>query len=276
MKKLVAFLVFILIVEATITGIIPQARGHLFDILESKGDGVWIAIGFYFSTYFFLEFFQSIKQYFMTKTSLWFRTDRTEKITSILKQKVSNSPQRIQEDIKLSYHSRFTVWGEYLVSALIVIQLMVLNIDQPILILASLLYAALSVGIAFFFNPRLSKAEQIVQEEEATFRGRLAKKLTDVTYLPTANKAEMFAARVRLEYQLFTKLQLAFMSILPYVVLVPLLMNGTITLGTLVKHQATFALIVVNAAILIHYYTLLIKGTASEKRVKDLEVKVND
>ena len=86
-----------------------------------------------------------------------------------------------------------------------------------------------------------------------------------------ANDANLQAGRIRMGYSLFTKLQLGIMSVLPYVVLIPELVAGDITLGTLMKHQATFALIVVNASILIQYFTILIQGKASDERVKEIE-----
>jgi ABC-type uncharacterized transport system fused permease/ATPase subunit len=183
------------------------------------------------------------------------------------KDNIPNADQRIQEDIKLSYQNRFTVWAEYFISGTIVAQLLLINISVPILSAAALGYALLSVLIAYKFNPRLRSAEVMVQQEEANFRA----KYQSIRSFFTANDASLRAEKIKTEYLLFTKLQLGLVTVLPYIILIPSLLNGSIDLGTLIKHQATFALIVVNAAILIQYYTVLIKGKASEERVRDLE-----
>lgn len=262
----------VLIAESLLTGILPESRGYLFGFLESKTEGIYLALALYYCNYLFLDFFQAIKGYTILKLSLIFRSERTEDLidNNKIKDCISNTPQRIQEDIKLSYHSRFTVWAEYFISGTILVQLMILNMSEPILVVASLVYAIISVLIAIKFNPKLSFAEKHVQHNEANFRTSLIEKYTTKLLYP-ANEANLKAGIIRMNYALFTKLQLGVMSVLPYIVLIPQLLAGDITLGILMKHQATFALIVVNAAILIQYYTILIQGKASEERVQELE-----
>ena len=271
-KKLLALVIAILIAESILTGLIPHSRGYLFGFLETKMGPIYIALGIYFANYLLLDGFQAIKGYFILKLALLFRTERTKSLNSIeMKKGLDNAPQRIQEDVKYSYLSRFTVYAEYFVSGTIVLQLLVINLSEPVLLVSALGYAAFSVYIAVKFNPRLTKAEKMVQKEEASYRASLAEDITNITRLPLANKADLVAGLIKLQYLLFTKLQLGFVTVLPYLVLIPSLMDGTITLGTLMKHQATFALIVVNASILIHYYMRLVQGKASEQRVKELE-----
>jgi len=269
-KALIALLLFIFISESVLTGLIPHSRGYLFELLESKTGPIYIALGIYFSNYFFLDGFQAIKSYFILKISLLHRSDRTAEVVGNTKDNVSNSPQRVQEDIKLSYHSRITVWAEYFISGTIVLQLMLINLSEPKLIFFAFVYALVSVWIAMKFNPRLTYAEKDVQQKEASYRTTLVDNLKDITGLGSANSSSMKAAMVRMQYLLFTKLQLGLLTVIPYVVLIPSLLDGSIDLGTLVKHQATFALLVINAAILIHLYPLYIQGKASEERVKEL------
>jgi len=270
-KALIALLLFIFISESVLTGLIPHSRGYLFELLESKTGPIYIALGIYFSNYFFLDGFQAIKSYFILKISLLHRSDRTAEVVGNTKDNVSNSPQRVQEDIKLSYHSRITVWAEYFISGTIVLQLMLINLSEPKLIFFAFVYALVSVWIAMKFNPRLTYAEKDVQQKEASYRTTLVDNLKDITGLGSANSSSMKAAMVRMQYLLFTKLQLGLLTVIPYVVLIPSLLDGSIDLGTLVKHQATFALLVINAAILIHLYPLYIQGKASEERVKELD-----
>src|SRR5678809_73 len=88
----------------------------------------------YFLNYLTIDFFQSIKGYIVLKTALWYRSIKTinikEKLFNNLAEVMlgenaspksipSNCPQRIQEDIKLSYLQRITVWVEYGISGLI-------------------------------------------------------------------------------------------------------------------------------------------------------------
>lgn len=266
-------LITILLSESILTGLLPVTRGGVFEMLEAKNVGVWLAIGFYFCNYLFLDFFQAIKSYFVLKVSLWFRTRRTHLICRKgVKKDIDTVPQRIQEDVKLSYLSRLTVYCEYFVSGIILIYLIVMNLDVPVLVGAGILYAVVSVGIAYAFNPRLNRAEQMSQEHEAKFRNTLLQKLTP-RFLKKTNEAVRRAQVIRTQYLLFTKLQLGLMTVLPYIVLIPQLFAGEINLGDLVQHQATFSLIVVNAAILIQYYTILIQGKASEDRVQIVERK---
>ncbi len=272
--KLGSLLSLILISESLLTGLLPVTSGQLFGYLNTKEILIWSALWFYFLNHIALDFFQAIKLYFVMKLSLRLRKDRTKKVLiSRQKKDISNIPQRIQEDIKLSYINRITVWCEYFISGTILIQLLIMNLDAPILIIAALVYAGISVVIAMKFNPKLTLVEKEVQATEASFRDCIKDKnvLNSLTSLSYANTESLRAAKVRMHYLLFTKLQLGLVTILPFLVLVPSLLNGTIDLGTLMKHQATFSLIVVNAAILIAYYTTLIQGKASEERVRELE-----
>lgn len=269
----IATLVIILTFEAILTSVIPHSKGYLFELLGAKSGPIWLAIGLFFFNYLLLEAFQSFKPYWVIKVSTWFRDKRTTNIVkSGVDQEARSVPQRIQEDVKLSYFNRITVWAEYFVSGTILVHLVFINLSEPILVIGALGYAAVSVGIAYFFNPRLTKAEKEEQQAEATFRESLTDKLCSGLMTET-NKIVLRAGWVRTQYLLFTKLQTCIVITLPYVVLVPALISGSIDLGELMKHQSTFALIVVNAAILIQYYTILIKGKASEERIKKIELK---
>ena len=268
-----AILIIGIVCEAVLTGLIPHSRGFLYGILESKEGAVWVAIGLYFVNQLFLDIFQAVKSYIVLKVALFRRDKRTPETVQQVNSDtvVTNVPQRVQEDIKFSYLFRITVWAEYAISALILIQLIILNIPQPILLCAAFGYAGLSVAIAVLFNPRLTRAEKMVQEGEAEFRARLTANLGDLTGLELAKRVCLKSEAIKLQYQLFTKLQICLLVVLPYIVLVPQLMDGLISLGGVVQYSTTFSLIVVNAAILIAMYPQLIKGKASEERVKVVE-----
>jgi ABC-type uncharacterized transport system fused permease/ATPase subunit len=287
-KTLLALVVLIIAVESIATGLLPISRGHLFSLFELKAGPIWTALFFYFINYLILDFCQCFKGFSVLKLALWYRTIRTQNINNeLIDTNVdnnlyndedpyplslpSNTPQRIQEDIKLSYLQRITVWVEYVISGLILVQLFLLNLSQPLLVAFAATYAVISVFIAARFNPRLTKAEINIQEAEASYRSQLVSSVTDISGLDVANKVSLKSKWIQTEYLLFTKLQLGLIAVLPYAVLLPQLLSGTIGLGTMIEHQATFALIVVNAAVLIQLYPMLIQGQASEKRVKEIK-----
>lgn len=269
-KLPLTLLILVLIGEALMTGILPHTKGALYDILESKEGLVWAAIAIYTINYFLLYTMQALKDWVGVNLYTKMRVDRTKEILSRKLKRGNNLEQRIQEDIKWSYRLRMDVWVEYFISGIIVIQLIIINLDEPVLIGSALGYALLSVIIAKLFNPKLTGAQRDVRRDEANYREDLMKGLT-TNLLGTANKATMVEAKVKMQYRLFTNTQLAIMQIIPYLVMVPSLMSGDTTLGTLVKYQSSFALLVINAGILIMLYDTYTKGQASEQRVKEIE-----
>lgn len=280
-KLYLAIITIIILAEAITTGLLPLSRGHLFDLLSTKVGPIWVALLLYFLNYLAIDFCQSIKGYWVLKIALWYRELRTRFIKTSLACQLgtnwrsreslpTNTPQRIQEDIKLSYTQRISVWVEYVISGLILIQLVALNFHEPLLIAFALSYAALSVYIAIKFNPRLTKAEIDVQQAEANYRTGLVANILDISGMSIANKACTSSKWIQTEYLLFTKLQLGLVAVLPYVILLPQLLSGIMELGTLIKHQSSFGLIVVNASVIIQLYTTYIQGKASEERVKEI------
>jgi ABC-type uncharacterized transport system fused permease/ATPase subunit len=270
-------LIIIIVGESLLTGLIPHTEGHLFGLLELRSSEVWVALFLFGLNLFLLHGFQSFKAYIILKTALLFRTEKTVKIASRKLNIISSIAQRIQEDIKLNFLSRYTVFAEYFISGTIVIQLIALNLKYPLLICTALIYAAVSVAIAILFNPKLTKAEKSVQEAEAAFRTQVGNscqevdnKAIDITLLGATNNVNLKAAAIRLQYTLFTQLQLVILSVVPFIALLPGYLAGHLGLGEVMQHRATFSLIVVNAAILIQCYPTLIQGRASKQRVAEL------
>jgi ABC-type uncharacterized transport system fused permease/ATPase subunit len=262
----------LLIAESVVTALLPQARGFLFGQLEVKGSLIYIALGVYWLNYFIFDLIQSFKGYAIT---LYATTKRAEYSTKLIKhpyfKRISNYAQRVQEDVKLMYVCRYTVYAEYFISATIVLQLIFINLHQPLLVISSLVYAVVSILIAVRFNPRLTSAEKVVQQEEASFR-EAAHSLSREALrgLEKANLSVKYSAWIRTQYLLFTKLQLGFIIVLPYLILLPAYLSANLSLGDMIKHQSTFSLLVVNAAILINYYPTWIMSRASHERVKEL------
>lgn len=269
-KAPVLILLSCLLLEAAVTGLMPHSQGWLYDILGSKQGPFWWALIYVCSCRATYEVLQSFKSYLVLKVSLLCRSSRTERVFKEGLKEPSNTPQRIQEDIKLSYINRIAVIAEYLVSGIILVQLTIMNLGVPLLLVASFAYGIISVWVAMRFNPKLTQAEITEQAKEADYRTGLVNVLNPLG-LPGANKASLWAARIRLNYNLFTRVQVALVIAIPYIVLGPLVLSGAITLGALVAHSVTFGLIVVNSSILLSMYLVWIKGTASEIRVKEIE-----
>ncbi len=274
MKKL-WLLALILVCESLLTGFIPHSKGYLFGLLELKSADVWTALLIFGANIFFLDCFQSVKGYIILKASLLFRKDTTHDVITKKLHKISTIGQRVQEDIKLKYLNHITVLSEYFISGTIVLQLLVLNWHYPVLTISALAYATVSVLIAMLFNPKLTVAEKAVQQAEAMFRKDIDASRC-LSRLVTVNNTCLSAGRIRLGYALFTKAQLCILTVLPYLVLLPGYLLGEYGLGEVMKHQATFGLIVVNAAILIQLYPTLIQGRASAARVEEMIDKESD
>lgn len=272
-KALATVLVVLLVCEAVITGLFPYSRGYLYEVLTDKAGFLWLAIALFFFNQMFFEIMQSLKKFLVIKLSLRARKQRTdeEAVAGNITIK-DHVPQRLQEDIKLSYLMRLIVISEYFVSVLILIQLTVINLSVPILLAGGFAYAAVSVFIAIKFNPKLKRAEISEQRAEAGYRETYIESMNPAGVIG-ANKASLTAAFMRMQYDLFTRSQLAILAVLPYIVLGPMVFAGTVSMGELVQHSTTFSLIVVNAALLIHYFTIWVKGTASEVRVRELTNK---
>lgn len=268
-------LVFIIVAEALLTGVIPLTRSELYGELAKGSTLIYIMAAWAFANIFVLEAIQAVKGYVVLRASLKAREARTHEVCIGLTNRTSdaeiapNAPQRVQEDIKLSYINRYTAWSEYLISGIILVYLIVVNWDHTSLILASLIYSVISIAIAYLFSPRLTEAEKHVQRTEAEFRDSLVTSLTPIGLNP-AQEANIKAGKIGLHFNLFTKLQGSVLQILPFVLLTPALMSGVISFQEIMEHANTFSIIVVNAAILISIFPVLIRGKASEERVKEL------
>jgi ABC-type uncharacterized transport system fused permease/ATPase subunit len=260
-------LITIVILEALLTSVLPYSKGWFFGSLESK-IAIYTMLLYMFMNIFSLDLVQSFKAYCVTHFALQKRSVKTCSIlekTSSFKQ-VDNIPQRIQEDIKLMYQNRYTVHMEYWISGLILMVIILTNIHQYWLIGCALLYASISILIAYLFNGRMIRSEKNVQRREADFR-----KNTTNSCLYKAVQSCLVVNRVKLEYTLFTKLQNAIVLVLPYIMLLPTFIAGNMTLGDIVKVATMFQLIVINADIMISQFPILIIGKACKERVEELE-----
>lgn len=263
-------MVGLVLIEIAATSLIPTIRGTFYGYIEAKDILVWTWLALLFFNNFVFDFSQSSKNYVIVRLAQDQRKIQTEKIGSVSNYEIAQSPQRLQEDVKLMYHNKITVLVEYCISGGILVWLIINHLSSFWLILGALAYAVVSIVVAYLFNPKLKYAEKIVQSEEAAFRINLAER-TDIFGLNTAIKANFKAAQIRLGYLLFSRLQGGILLVLPYLVLLPTYLAGGIGLGELVKMSTVFQLMVVNAAILINIFPLLTTAHASAERVNELK-----
>ncbi len=268
----ITFLLIGILLEVLLTVILPITRSALYDSLASRSASIYYFSGILFLNVISLEGLQSLKGYIVLRVSLMTRQIKTHAVHQLehLKESpITNIAQRIQEDIKLSYFNRITAYTEYVISGLILVYLLIVNLHYPSLLIAALVYAVISVGVAYLFNGRLKQAEVIVQNTEADLRNEL--RVLGISSFQDAQHANIKAGKIRLGFALFTKTQMSILTVLPFVLLAPLLLEHTISFQEIMERSTTFGLIVVNAAILVSMYPIMIQGKASEQRVSDLE-----
>lgn len=268
-KLYVAGLIFIILLEALMTGLLPLSRGYFYDLLQNYDAMLYVGLALLFLNSIILDVAQSLKRYFYMVVALLKREEHTKRCVKEGINKVKNHDQRIQEDIKYSYQYRYQVYTEYAISSLILVGVIAGNIGQWKLVLGALAYALITVIIAYLFNPKMKKAEKIVQVTEADFRLKLSNCLSLGGFWD-AQRASYFANRIRTYYLLFTKAQSAILVVLPYLVLIPAYLTKALTLGDVVQASTSFSLIVVNANILVSMFPRLTSGNASKERAEKL------
>lgn len=269
MKKTVAFLVLIASIEIALTCLLPFTREIFYNALDAKLQNTLLFVGFLFLNAFALDMAQALKGYLVNLTGLIKRGKTFIKLANDDLKALEDRPQRLQEDIKLSFIYRYTVLIEYFISGGILLFLIFSNLHQPMLVAGALTYAIITVLLALLFGKKLVKAEANVQSQEAAFRISLASTVNALG-LHSAQKASIGAAKTRLAYAAFTRAQNAVLIILPFLVLLPGYLTGDVTLGYLMKSVAVFDLLVVNANILINMYPTWCQSLACRKRVQEL------
>lgn len=275
-------LIGIIIAEAVTTGLLPVTKSVLYAGLATAPTTVATAVLIFGLNLLILEMVRAGKPYAITRTAMLHRSTRTLSIldkTESVHDIYPNSPQRIQEDIKQSLILRYNAYVEFAISTGIVIYLILVNLSSPLVLLYSALYSAVSLVIAVKFRPVIQKAEQDVQGKEAEFREVLTdnslvgfvERLSHRVGLGLAIEANLKAAKLQLGFEVFSKLQVTGVIMIPILLFLPQLILGSINFQQFMDVTTTFEILVVNATILCYVFPILIKGKASEKRVQDLE-----
>jgi ABC-type uncharacterized transport system fused permease/ATPase subunit len=273
-------LAFEIIGESVLTSLIPLVQKYFFNALAGFQANLMSWLFVLFLVNFGYSFCQSIKAWIQINFSNVLRIQRTLQLfKGPLNYIIDNAPQRIQEDVKLAYNGLTTVYTEYAISSFIVVWLVIENWRHVDMVCGALGYAALSMGIALLFKKKMIYAETIVQSSEADFRKSLAYDFTrslvrgfSLAGLYDCIRATKTSAGIRLNYNLFTKIQGSLVLVLPYLVLIPQYLKHTLALGDMMQLASVFSLIVVNTDILISVFPLLTQAKASVKRIEQLEL----
>ncbi len=275
-------LLAIVVAEIVATIMIPVAKKFLFDAIEIKViatfmGGMW----FFFGIMALFCFCQGFKFYVGHRVGLIVRNA----LVAVLKQKwssrvatksrVDNLDQRVQEDSRLATEMYIEILIEMVVSFFIVVGLVVQMWGSWLLMGLALLYSAIIMGLTYFFHRPMVDSEKQLQRSEANFRYTLASIVMDLKdrcikspYGVVINKYLRYI-KIVMGFTLFNKLTGSLVSIVPFLILVPLFFDGGITLGAVVAGVSQFDLMVINVTILIYLYPRFTKALASHERIKE-------
>lgn len=270
--KWVVLLSIIIIGEVVTTSLTPRMSGKFFTALEAHSNTIWIALFWLIVNSSLLELFQSFKSWAVTNTQIHARAHITRTLYPLASH-MTTGAQRIQEDIKLYLQNNLTAITEIVISSLIVVILVFMNLNSPKLIASVVIYTLLVIVFAKLFNKPMREAENKVQESETLFRDELRTNRTINTFVKTTY-ANIYANKIRLFFTLFSRSVNIVLYFIPYVVLIPFFLNGTITLGDFMQVTKTFTLCVINTTIVVTLYPTLTVSQACYDRIQELRSKV--
>lgn len=275
-----SLLVTMLAIEITATVYLPVVKEFLFNGIEAKDWATFISgMWWFFSVIGIFCLCQGFKYYISHRVALLFRTGMVGFIKESWAAKLpdkagfSNADQRIQEDTRLATESFIEMLIEIIISAAVIIGLVAQTWGSWHLLGLALGYSAIIMTLALVFHRPMVNSEKDLQRAEADFRFNLAsivmkakdqcckKEYKNVVF------KYLYFIKVLMGFTLFNKVTGSLVSIIPFLLLVPLFFDGGITLGAVMKGVSQFDLIVLNATILVHVYPRFTKALASHERI---------
>lgn len=283
-KKLLIWAVPLLLVvgtEITTTALIPYSRKLVMDsLVELNWHSFVICIGLSFLNYAFLSGAQGVKTWLSGKVSFLGRKALMETVKDHWVARdgtttVSNPDARLNDDSRIATEMGLQVTRELFISAIIVVSLITTIIKWPILLIAAIAYSTISILLASLFKNPMTRAKYNLSDSEGRHRLSLSKiylKQNDQTSadrwvdLETAYHRYIDTNR---NYTLFNALQTALMITVPFLIMAPDLFAGKVTLGDVTQGTLTFDLLVINAAIWVNMYPIVIEARTALIRVKE-------
>lgn len=280
--KFFSYLTALLIIiglEIVLTCLIPTWRTYFYNILQNKHQALFMTSLVYFAILMIgLGAVQGLKTWIGQLVSFEVRKAATKLLFKTWvkgERKASNYTQAMTEALRNSTELYLEIAVEILISASIVIALIVSNIHNLPILVASIVYTIAASALAALFNRPLVLSDRYTQEAE----GRYREAISDI-----ANGREDFTSKEKfaiviknyytyiktvMYFTLFSRIKSSVASIIPYLLLASPFFTGAISLGDFMAGVTTFELIVINSTILIVLYPKLTKARASYQLSKD-------
>lgn len=276
-----SLLIFIIVAEIGLTCYIPEWRNGFYTMIKDKVESDFMyQLGLFFALYMSLGTVQGLKTWVGQQVSFIVRT-ALSKITlksGVNRENLSACPaysQAMTQAIQNSTELYLRVLVEIFISASIVVALLLVNLDQPIILITALIYTIGVSIVAYLFQEPLTVTDRSWQEAESAYREAIvtiANGKGDYTAkgkFVALSLAYYKYIRIQMYFQLMSRLKGATGSIIPYFLLGSAYFAGDIDFGQFMAGIATFELIVINATIFVVMYPDYVKAKASQLIVRD-------
>mgnify|MGYP003519883345 FL=1 len=272
-------LISIIVVEITLTCLIPIWREHFYNILQTLNvDMFYTSLTYFAALMLGMGAVQGLKTWIGQLLSFQIRQAATKVLFKPWvkgKRAVKNYSQAMTESLRNSTELYLEIIVEVIISGAIVVGLIVSNIHNMPVIVASIIYTAAVTLMAALFNKPLVNSDAGWQEAEGNFReaiGNIANGNEDFTskqkFAVLINSYYTYI-RVVMYYTLFSRVKSSASAIIPYLLMAGPYFAQAITLGDFMSSVAVFELIVINSTILTMLYPKLTKARASYKLSKE-------
>lgn len=285
-KRAIAFpvlmLLIVVVTEIVSTTYLPEARKPLYDALGNFDHALFIyGLLLYCGVYFLLTSAQGVKTWIEQKIALQVRealmkTIKKDWVHRGSSPSLLNPCSRLNDDAKAAAEGAITVGVELFISAFIVIGLIVGMTSQPKLLVAALIYSAISIGLALFFRRPLmaSRYNNLTAEGQH----RISLTLISVGQGDFTSKSKWQNVKetytsyigVMRNYKYFGALQTAILIGAPFLIMAPEFFAHAVTLGDVMKGVSAFDLLVVNAAVWVQLYPSITDVQVGFKRVNEM------
>lgn len=272
-------LVALIVLEVTMTCLIPTWREYFYNILQNKNQVEFItALVYFFVLMLGLGVAQGLKVWAGQLMAVEIRTMATKVLFKPWVKGgavVKNYTQAMTEAIRNVTELAIEITAECVISLAIVVILIVQSLHNAPIVIASIVYTLVASGAAALFNRPLTLRDKESQEAE----GRLRESFSDIangngdysykTKLASVIDRYYAYIKITMWFTLFTRVKSSVSSLVPYLLLAGPFFAGTISLGDFMGGAAVFDLIVINSTILILLYPKITKAKASYQLAKE-------
>lgn len=263
--SLLSVFAVLLVSEVWLTALIPDWKAHFFDMLKDKNaSGFQVGLLHFTGLVFSLGFVIGVKQFASQMLSLSLRKATAKVLlkawTGAPEIVTTNYIQAQTESIRVATDNVVYVFREVVVSAGIVVILILNNLDQPKVLVISLIYTIVISLSALLFNRPLMRTNAAWQAAEGSYLeslGQIAHGKGDHTakdkFIIACSKLIRFTA-TQMSYTLFGALKGSAMLLIPFAIFASDYFSGAITFGAFMGIVTTFDLLVINATIFAMMY----------------------